>query len=236
LKNLKEDNTDLSLNSKVEVFRQSSRFADLGEDELCEIAALTISCHFKKGDFIFHEGDPPNYFYIILDGRAKLSKVSLSGKSFIFHVATRSNSLNSAVLFEGKGHYLSAQAMDDVTVLCVRRKEYLAFVKEHPIIAMKTISMLGDAMNSAYDRIIDLVGERVDQRLCNIIRVLHLKFGNTLHFTCEEIGDLAGTTTETTIRVLSKLKDLGILRPGRGKIIILDEAKLRELTRGQYLI
>jgi CRP-like cAMP-binding protein len=43
---------------------------------------------------------------------------------------------------------------------------------------------------------------------------------------------MAGTTTETAIRVLSRLKDGDIVRSARGKITILDETKLRLLSEG----
>jgi CRP-like cAMP-binding protein len=43
---------------------------------------------------------------------------------------------------------------------------------------------------------------------------------------------MVGTTIETTIRIMSSLKDRGILRSVRGKVIILDEKKLRLLSEG----
>jgi len=62
--------------------------------------------------------------------------------------------------------------------------------------------------------------------------MLSSKLGSTLPFTREEIADMAGTTTETAIRLMSRLKDGGVIRSGRGKIIILDEARLRLLSEG----
>jgi CRP-like cAMP-binding protein len=43
---------------------------------------------------------------------------------------------------------------------------------------------------------------------------------------------MAGTTTETAIRVMSHLKDRKIIRSIRGKVIILDEEKLKLLSEG----
>ena len=50
--------------------------------------------------------------------------------------------------------------------------------------------------------------------------------------TRQEIADMAGTTTETAIRVTSQLKERGIIRSARGKIIILNETKIRLLSEG----
>ncbi len=54
--------------------------------------------------------------------------------------------------------------------------------------------------------------------------------------TREEIADMAGTTPETTVGVLSRLKKLGVIDPKRGKITILDAISLREIGGCSYPI
>ena len=73
---------------------------------------------------------------------------------------------------------------------------------------------------------------RVEQRLARTLLMLSSKLGPTLPFTRQEIADMAGTTTETAIRFMSRLKDGGIIRSVRGKTVILDETKLRLLSEG----
>ncbi|MFC2003888.1 Crp/Fnr family transcriptional regulator, partial [Chloroflexota bacterium] len=84
----------------------------------------------------------------------------------------------------------------------------------------------------AQSRLKDLAGERVEQRLAQTLLMLSSRLGLTLPFTRQEIADMAGTTTETAIRILSRLKERKIIRSVRGKIIILDEAKLKLLSEG----
>jgi len=62
--------------------------------------------------------------------------------------------------------------------------------------------------------------------------MLSSKLGPSLPFTRQEIADMAGTTTETAIRVMGRLRESGLIRSARGKTIILDEAKLRLLSEG----
>jgi CRP-like cAMP-binding protein len=64
--------------------------------------------------------------------------------------------------------------------------------------------------------------------------MLFIKFGTTLSLTREELAELAGTTTETAIRVLSKLKAAGIISSTRGRIVILNQAKLQALAEHDY--
>ena len=224
------------LDSKIAVFKQSPVFDNLSEDEFREIADLVRPRHFMKGEFIFLEGDPPDYYYIVQEGRVKLFKQSFSGKIFTVMVADRGDSLHAIVLFEEKPRWLSAQAMDKVTLLCTKREEFLSFVANRLSILMKIIGILGELVHSGHGRLIDMVGERVEQRLLNTLNMLSSKFGTTLPFTSEELAELAGTTTETTIRVMSQFKKLGLISSSRGKICILDEASLKRLSYGPYLI
>jgi len=225
-----------NLDTKIAVLKQSPGFAHLDEDELKEIADLARPRHFAKGQFIFLEGDPPDFFYVVQEGRVKLFKESFSGKIFTAIVAHRADTLHAVVLFGGKPRWVSAQAIDEVTVLCVKSEDFLSFVTEHPSVLMKIIGILGEQVHSAHERLIDMVGERAEQRLLNVLNMLSSKFGTTLSFTSEELADLAGTTTETTIRVMSQLKKSGLISSSRGKIVILDEARLHRSSDGPYLI
>jgi len=65
-----------------------------------------------------------------------------------------------------------------------------------------------------------------------VLLMLSAKLGPTLPFTRQEIADMVGTTIETAIRVMSNLKDRGIIRSVRGKVIILDRERLKLLGEG----
>jgi len=62
--------------------------------------------------------------------------------------------------------------------------------------------------------------------------MLSAKLGATLPFTRQELSDMSGTTTETTIRILSQWKDAGIIRSVRSQITIADAHKLQKMGEG----
>jgi len=214
----------------IELFKQSPIFASLDEDELKKIAGLATPRHFKKGEFIILEGDTPPSFYIIQEGRVKVFKQSSSGKDFTIGAFHRGDTFGEVAVFDGKPYPASAQAMDEAIVLTIRREEFLFYVTQNPTIAMKIIGIIGERVKSAHDRLRDLAADRVEQRLAKVLLMLSSKYGPTLPFTKQEIADLTGTTTETAIRVMSRLKDSGIIRSTRGETVILDEAKLQLLS------
>jgi len=220
----------------IRFFRQSPIFASLDEDELKKIAGLATSHHFKKGEFIILEGDAPLPFHIIQEGRVKVFKQSSSGKDFTIGAFHHGDTFGEVAVFDGKACSASAQAMDETIVLTIRRDEFLSLVARNPIIAMKIIGIMGERIKSAHNSLRDLAADRVEQRLTKVLLMLSSKYGTTLPFTRQEIADMAGTTTETTIRVMNRLKNSGIIRSTRGKMIIMDKTKLQLLSNGPPLV
>lgn len=225
-----------TLGSILDTFKNSPSLAHLNEQDLHELAGICVTRGFSKGDFIFLEGDILDFLYIVQEGRVKLSKGSLSGKSHTFSIAHNGDTLHGTTIFTGKPCWISAQAMDEVTLLCLARKDFLSFVTCHPGVLMKIIEILGNQINSTNLRLIDVLSVEVKQRLLNVLSMLSSKFGTTLYFTNEEIAELAGTTTETTIRTIGQLKKTGIIDTRRGQIHIKDSRRLQEQSTDFIII
>ena len=217
---------------KVQVLGQSFIFSTLNNDELAELASLTIERSFVPDEFIFWDGDAPDWFYIVAEGKVKVLKYSSSGKEFIIAFFGSGEMFGEVAVFENKPYPASAQAAAKTRVLGIKREDFLSFLAHRPEMALRIINVLGGRLRDAQSRLRDLAAERVEQRLARTLLMLSSKLGSTLPFTRQEIADMAGTTTETASRVMSRLKDGGIIRSVRGKVIVLDEEKLRLLGEG----
>ena len=217
---------------KVQVIKHSSIFSTLNDDELSELANLAIERSFMSNKFIFWDGDAPEWFYIVAEGKVKVFKHSSLGKEFIIAFFGPGEMFGEVAVFENKSYPASAQAVVDTKVVGIKREAFLSFLAERPQVALRIINVLGGRLRDAQSRLRDFAGERVEQRIASILLMLSSKLGFTLPFTRQELADMAGTTIETTIRVMSHLKERGIIRSVRGKVTILDKEKLRILSEG----
>ena len=217
---------------RAQTIKSSSIFSSLNDDELSELAGLAVDRSLTSNEFVFWEGDVPEWFYIVAEGKVKVLKHSSSGKEFIIAFFGPSEMFGEVAVFENKPYPASAQAVTEAKVVGIKKEDFLSFLVNHPQVALRIISVLGGRLRDAQGRLRDLAGERVEQRLASVLLMLSAKLGPTLPFTRQEIADMVGTTTETAIRVMSTLKDRGIIRSVRGKVIILDEQKLRLLSEG----
>ena len=220
---------------KVNILQESLIFSGLNDRELAELAGMATERSFMP-EFVFWEDDAPNWFYVVMEGKVKILKHSPLGKEFIIAFFSPGEMFGEVAVFENKPYPASAQAVVKTKVLAINSQNFLSFLAAYPAVALRIISILGGRLRDAQNRLRDLAVERVEQRLAKILLMLFSKFGDTLPFTRQEIADMSGTTTETAIRVLSRLKDGSIIRSTRGKIIILDETKLRLLSEGPPLI
>jgi CRP-like cAMP-binding protein len=120
--------------------------------------------------------------------------------------------------------------MEEAAVARIKREDFVSFVFKYPSVAVNIISILGNAVDSANSRIIDMMEKRVEQRLIKVLYTLYKKFGLSLRFTSSELAELAGTTTESTLRAMGRLRELGIIQSGRGEINILEPLQLECLS------
>lgn len=215
---------------KTRILRQSPIFSPLSGEALDELADLATLRSFGPGEFIFWDGDAPNWFYVIAQGRVKVLKHSSAGKEVVIAFLEPGEILGEVAVFQNEPYPASVQALEKTSVLEIRREDFVSFYARRPEVALRISSVLGGRLRHAYGRIADIAGERVEQRLVRTLLMLFSTLGPNLPFTRQDIADMSGTTTETAIRVMSRLKESGIIRSTRGKIIILDEAKLRLLS------
>ena len=203
----------MKYSSKAQILRSYFIFSSLNDDELSELADLSIEHSFMPNEFIFWDGDAPEWFYIVAEGKVKVLKHSSLGKEFIIAFFGPGEMFGEVAVFENKPYPASAQAVAETKVVGVKREDFLSFLANRPQVALKIINVLGGRLRDAQSRLRDLAGERVEQRLASVLLMLSSKLGLTLPFTRQEIADMTGTTTETAIRVMRQLKGRGLFVP-----------------------
>jgi len=222
----------LQQSGKAGILGKSLIFSGLSEGELADLSEIAADRSYPAGESVFWEGDAPGWFYVVADGKIKVLKHSSTGKEFIIAFFGPGEMFGEVAVFENRPYPASAQAGSDTRVLAIRRDDFLRFLAQRPELALRIIYVLGGRLRDAQGRLSDIAGERVEQRIASVLLMLSSKLGTELPFTRQEIADMTGTTIETAIRVMSRLKERGIVRSARGKTVIADEAKLRLLSEG----
>jgi CRP/FNR family transcriptional regulator len=212
-------------------------FQVLTANDLAFIAARFREDHYFRDDYLFREGDPAARFWIVKDGQVKIVKYGEGGKEVVVEVIPPGEVFGGATML--MPHYpATAQALSDVTTLSLSVDEYKRLLQAYPAVGVRVIEVLGERM-AGFIRMRAMAGERVERRIAHILLKLASKFGEEsdsgwlirASLTRQDIAELADTTVETAIRVMSRFSKEGWVKTRRGGyVLILNREALRDLA------
>ena len=206
---------------------------------LREIDSHKVTNTYKKGQIIFHQGNPPFGIFCVNKGKIKLTKTGNDGKISIVRLASDGDVLGHRSLFSNESYSATATALED-TVVCFIDKDFLMkTIKDHPSIALDIIQKLSREMGSAEQKSASMFQKNVRERLAELFLTLKDSYGIEeekgrtrldIKLTREEIACMVGTATETAIRFITEFRDEGLIDQSGKTIYIINEEKLRRFA------
>ena len=194
---------------------------------------------YRQDEYLFYEGDPPQGLFMVEEGQVKIIKHSPRGKDIILRLLGPGEMFGEVAAFDGGPSPASAQALEDATVFHLPQKDFLRLLQEYPSVALRVVEDLGRKLRDAHDLIRALTTDTVEKRIATLLLKLAEKLGKPedrgirlkIQLSRQDLADMAGTTIETAIRVLSKFsKDQLLMKEGK-YIIVLDRGALALLGR-----
>lgn len=218
-------------------------FAGLGLEEQRHLLNKMQEGRFDAGAYLFMEGQPADRLYLLTAGRVKIIKHSPDGQETILAMFEEDQIIGEVGVLRGSTYPATAQAMEPTLTLSLARQDYAQLVQSHPTLAWSLIEELGRRLQSAHETIRSLAVEKVERRIARLLLRLAAAAGEkrddavviTIPLTRQEMADMAGTTIETAIRVMGKLRRLGLVDSKRGLIRILQAHQLVLFADGREL-
>ncbi|HXF48008.1 MAG TPA: Crp/Fnr family transcriptional regulator [Verrucomicrobiae bacterium] len=222
---------------KVALVRKIPFFAALSDPDAKKIAGLLVERKIARGEYLFWEGDPSEWLYVITEGKVKLVKSSSRGKETAIELVAPGQVCGTSVIYS-PAHLASAVAETATAALGLRRAELEKIVYSTPEVARSVIEYLGNRLKSAHDTITSLVTSKVETRIASVLLKLAEHHGSpnpkgvriNIPLTRRDIADAVGTTVETTIRTLSRFQKEKILSTESKHILISDLPRLKKLA------
>jgi CRP/FNR family transcriptional regulator len=214
-----------------------SIFSTLSSPDLKEITPYVASVSFKKREVIFSEGDPSEWFYLVVDGKVKITKLSQDGKEIILEIIPPLDFFGGLAVLRGFPYPANAIAMEDTKLLRISRSNILRILDRFPNLMYCMALQLGERMKGSHETLKNIALERVESRIASLLLKLSDKAGSKaedgividIKLTKQDIAEMVGTTVETSIRTMSKLKKMNVVAEREGRIVISNLEKLRSL-------
>jgi CRP-like cAMP-binding protein len=96
-------------------------FKEGSAEEIERIAQGTRSVHASRGETLFHKGDTPEGFYLVVYGQVKLAFISPQGADKVVEIIGPGMSFGEAVMFLEMPHVVYAQTLADSLLLHVSK-------------------------------------------------------------------------------------------------------------------
>jgi len=216
--------------------RNCRLFSGLNQKDLENIASITVVKTYKKGDYVFKEGDPCHGFFIVQKGAINVHRVNLSGREQVIHVFRAGDSFAEAALAMESGYPADARAEEDSQLLLIQKDGFLSLLKTQPEFALRLFVAMSVHLRVLVEQLEAVSLESVDSRLAKWLlkRMRCLPEGGKLSFELEipkrVLAAELGTVSETLSRTLSKFKSMGLINVSGKKIDILNPAGLQEIA------
>lgn len=216
-----------SLLAQTEVFR------NLDREALCLLAEQSTTRSYRKGQLIFHEGEPAECLFVVSEGLVKLTRVSALGHQLLLAIRRPLEIFGEVGLFEGNLRPASAEAVRPTTVLAVTRRAFLDVLKNHPCLLESLLGSLGRLLRIAIERGSDFVFLDLEARVAKVLLDLaecEVQLGEKLvdlHLTQGELAAMAGGSRPAVNKILRGFEQRGYLELEGHTILLKHPALLR---------
>lgn len=221
---------------------QASLFGNLNKTDLQCIDAHKTANTYKRGQVIFHEGNRPLGLYCLQQGKVKIFKTGIDGREQIVRLAKAGDFIGYRAFLGEDCYSASAMALEDSQICFIDKNDFFHVCKTNDKLSGNLILRLSHELREAEDLLRDMAQKSVRERVAEILLIIREKYGvdkedaKQINATLsrEELASFVGTATETLIRILSDLKDAGVIDTQGKKIKILDIDALTETANLQY--
>lgn len=226
---------DPSVLAGVPVFR--------GLDTAGLMAALEAATPRRvlKDAAVFEQGDAADTFFVLLDGRLKVSQVTPAGA----HVVIRyigPGEFFGCVAVSGQAEYPgTATAVVDSVALAWDAAASKQLMERFPKFAVNALGTMGRRIQEAHARIREMSTEQVEQRVARAILRFAQQAGERVAegvriefpLSREDIAQMTGTTLHTVSRILSRWEEGGLVESRRQRITIRQPHALVSISEGE---
>jgi CRP-like cAMP-binding protein len=204
-----------------------------GLDELAKYISERKVRQIKKKQVIYYEGDTANGLYLLISGKVKTFKVAQDGRELLTGLYGPEEYFGTAALLASENYMETAEAVEN-TALCLIPKDLMEqLLNKYPDVSASFIKLLANNVLQNEQQLLELAYHSVRKRMAEVI--LRLKGTETednhqvLTVSRDNLASMAGIATETVSRILSDFKDEGLIERTGGKILVLDQLRLKNM-------
>jgi CRP/FNR family transcriptional regulator, cyclic AMP receptor protein len=215
----------------VEALERVSLFAGLDRATLERLAAGLRTRRFRRGEVLFHQGDPGDALFIVSSGAVKIMLPSEEGDEAILTTLRPGSFFGELALLDGAPRSATAVALEPTETLVLPRDRFRLLIDTEPASRDALLAALAGELRRLTDHVeelhfLDMTG-RMAARLLRLANEAGVAGpGGTIRlegpYTQGDLAAMIGATRQSVNKLLGQFVDDGLIRLDKEAIVIVD--------------
>jgi CRP-like cAMP-binding protein len=213
---------------ELELLRSVPIFSELTEADFQSLAKVANRRRYPKDSVVFFENEQGDFFFMILEGRIKVTILGDDGREVILSLLGSGDFFGEMALLDNEPRSATAIAVEDSELLSLHRNDFQNVLTDNRSITVGLIKVLTARLRRANHQISTLALLDVYGRVARVIVDMAREEGRRLkdgriafrRATHQEIANRIGTTRETVTRMLKDLERQGMIHIEGREIIV----------------
>jgi CRP/FNR family transcriptional regulator len=227
--------TGVETNSCLFCGNKSSCFKQLGYEELELSNQHRVQLNFKQGETIFKQGSFANHVHFVKKGLVKLyMEIPNSDKNLVLNILPYGHLIGLPSIYGNKVYTYTATAIEDSTICIIENETIKELIESNGKFAAEVIKTMNYCSNSTFARFVSLTHKQLNGRLADALVYLSEDIYKSpvfkLSLSRADLGELAGMSTMSVVKVIKDFKDNNIIKNEDGFIEIINMPLLKRIS------
>jgi len=203
-------------------------FAGMGPEALDDVLAQARPFQTAKGSVVFSQGQNAEEFYLLLDGRLRVTRLTPQGEQIVVRFVGPGEMFGVAMAIKSEIYPGTATAVVDSLALVWPNSAWTCLVSRHPALALNTMGTLGARLQDSQTRVLEMSTQQVERRIAHAVLRLVNQAGRKTDegilidfpISRQDIAEMTGTTLHTVSRTLRAWEEMGLVEGGRRRLLV----------------
>lgn len=222
------------------LIRGLSIFQAMNDEDLENILAMASVRRLPEGATVFTQGTEAVEFFCLLNGNLKVTQTTPDGQQIVVRHVNPGDIFGIAMAMRRPDYPATATAIVESLLLAWSSGQWEAFIARCPALALNALQTVGQRLQDAHTRILELSTEEVERRVAHaVLRLIRqagrkTEAGIQIDFpvTRQDIAEMTGTTLHTVSRVMAAWEAKGLITSSRKRVVVVDAHRLYTLAEG----
>ena len=207
-------------------------FSGLDAAGLESVGRTVRTRRFRRGEVIFHLGDPGDALFIVMSGAIKISLPSDAGDEAILATLRSSDVFGELALLDGAPRSATATALEPTETLVLPREQFRELIATEPAVRDALLASIASELRRLTNHVEELHFLDITGRLASRLSRLSAEAGAVRladggirlagPLTQGDLAAMIGCTRQSVNKLLGMFTDDGLIRLERDSIVVVD--------------